>query len=117
MTYVPIITVGSQFVINKDRYSNIATTETSCRGKPFVTSYWICESGQKIPADLVCNDPSAPDCLDGSDEDELRCKGGLNYWALSGIVTYLILGFIVWPSKYSSSNLLDRYYDNFSLQF
>ena len=82
-----------------------------------MTSYWICESGQKIPADLVCNDPSAPDCLDGSDEDELRCKGGLNYWALSGIVTYLILGFIVWPSKYSSSNLLDRYYDNFSLQF
>ena len=98
MTYVPIITVGSQFTISKDKYSNTATIETSCRGKPFVTSYWVCESGQKIPANLVCNDPNNPDCEDGSDEDELRCKGGLNYWALGGIAIYLIIGFIVWPS-------------------
>ena len=98
MTYVPVITVRSQFDIEDGPYSlNKAFTETSCRGIPFITSYWICDSGQKISGSLVCNEQ--PDCEDGSDEEEFRCKGGLNYYALGTIVVYFILGYIVWPSK------------------
>ena len=65
-----------------------------CRGKPFTTSFWVCQDGiQKIPVSLVCDDPIKPDCKDGSDEDKARCQGEGDQNVTIVIGSYFLLGF------------------------
>ena len=95
ITYVPIISIQSQFKIMKDRYSELGTANHKCRGKPFMTMEWPCADGhQKISFDQVCDNPEKPDCKDNSDEDELRCKAGFNLGLLFSVAAYYILGYI-----------------------
>ena len=101
VTYIPIITVGSEFKIDSDIYENKGLIYHKCRGKPFVTSDWVCADGiQTIPWSLVCNDPLKSDCKDGSDEDEIRCKGGNKHNVLQySIGIFYICGcLLVFPS-------------------
>ena len=95
-TYTPIISVHSQFRLNNfSTFEDTGHVTLSCKGKPFVTDFWICKDGhQKIPATSVCDNPTTPDCLDGSDENDLTCMGGLNIHVIMAIGLYFFLGFI-----------------------
>ena len=97
-TYTPIISVHSQFDMNNGKVGNI---KLSCTGEKFVTKIWFCRDGiQNISATFVCNNPTKPDCNDGSDEDDLTCMGGLNIYVVLGIGLHFILGLVfVIPSK------------------
>ena len=72
-----------------------------CRGKPFTTSFWVCQDGiQKIPVSLVCDDPTQPDCKDGSDENKTRCQGEGDQNVIITIGSHFLLGFLmVIPGK------------------
>ena len=103
VTYIPIITVGSEFKIDSEIYDNKGLIYHTCRGTPFVTSYWVCADGiQTIPWSSVCNDPLKPDCKDGSDEDDIRCKGGNKHEVPQySIASFYICGcLLVFPSKF-----------------
>ena len=102
VTYIPIITVGSEFKIDSEIYEDIGLVYHSCRGLPFVTSYWVCADGiQSIPWGSVCNDHLNPDCKDGSDEDDIRCKGVKHDVPQYSVMSFYICGcFIVFPSEF-----------------
>ena len=95
ITYVPIINVKSQFKIMTDGYSDLGTVNHKCRGKPFMTMEWPCADGQqKISFNQVCDNPEKPDCNDKSDEDDLRCKAGVNWGLLAALAAYWFLGYL-----------------------
>ena len=102
VTYIPIITVGSEFKIDSEIYEDIGLVYHSCRGLPFVTSNWVCADGiQTIPWSSVCNDHLNPDCKDGSDEDDIRCKGVKHDVPQYSVMSFYICGcFIVFPSEF-----------------
>ena len=92
-TYVPIISIESQFKIVQEGYSPMGTVNFKCRGAPFMTMEWPCSDGkQKINFDQVCD--NQPHCHDESDEEELRCKAGINWGLLIALAAYWVLGYL-----------------------
>ena len=88
------VTIGSEFNLTGDTYIGKGITTQMCRGKPFTTSFWVCQDGiQKIPVSLVCDDPIKPDCEDGSDETKARCQGEGDQNVTIVIGSYFLLGF------------------------
>ena len=117
VTYVPVITVGSEFTISSDQYDSKGLMYHTCRASPFTTSYWVCADGnQTIPSSAVCDNHLKPDCRDGSDEDEIRCKGSTNYLPHVIVGAIFVLGYIlVYPSK--SSTHWTSSISNYSFQY
>ena len=117
VTYIPVITVESEFTISSNQYDSQGFIQHTCRAMPFTTSYWVCADGnQTIPSSAVCNDHLNPDCRDGSDEDEIRCKGSTNYLPHVIVGAIFVLGYIlVYPSKSSTHGKSSA--SNFSFQF
>ena len=78
-----------------DQYQSQGTSIQKCHGKPFITSFWICQDGnQTIPFSSVCDNPIQPDCQDGSDEDKTRCQGDQDWNLIITIGSYYLLGFV-----------------------
>lgn len=102
VNYIPVITISSEFNITSNLYESKGFIDQSCRAVPFATSYWICADGKQfISSSAVCNDHLNPDCEDGSDEDEIRCKGSLGYLPHILVGVYFVLGYIlVYPSNF-----------------
>ena len=61
----------------------------------FSTSEWICwDQNKTIPYDQLCNDPSKPDCADGSDESAGVCKTEPHIGIPIGLLCHFLLGFL-----------------------
>ena len=68
----------------------------ACSGGEFAVTEWPCANGEgSVPWSLVCDDPFAPDCVDGSDEAKLLCTGGDNNAVIVGLAVYFVSGIIV----------------------
>ena len=104
-TYVPHITWKSSISIKeneKDHYTDTATNEFKCEGKPFSTKEWKCPGNKHviILSSQVCDNtndcPINKDTGHHPDEDPKTCRGEYVYHVIPGVGIYVFLGIVAY---------------------